>query len=620
MLTASGYLVARREAIVSSKIQGRLSELNVEEGSEVQGGDILAKLESDDFVAQVARARAQLKQAEAAVGSADAAIQRAKADLAEAHRQLAVNERLSNDKLVPKDTLDAAKSRVNLADASLAQSRADRSRAVASWSQSRADVTFADAQLQNTVIRAPFAGTVVRKMAEVGESVAPIPPGVNISTASGAIVALADLATLEMEADVSEANVAKLIDGQPAEVTVEAFPDRRYKAVLRQVIPTADRTKATVLTKVTLVEKDKDLKPEMSAKVTFLQPPTDPAAATNVPAKPTILVPQSAIVTRDGGPKVFEIVEGRARMRPITTGPSRNDAVVVTDGLAGIGAARLAPRRHLEGRRIGQRQTVGSGRRSGTRCSSSSSRILEFSQGARMAAVEVQNVRKVYKRDSQDIVVLDGLSLEVPEGEFVALMGPSGSGKTTLLNLIAGIDRPTSGKVVVAGTDVGQLSEGALAKWRSRSIGFIFQFYNLIPVLTALENVELPLLLTKLSKSQRRERAMTALKVVGLADRSKHYPRQLSGGQEQRVAIARAIVGDPSVLVADEPTGDLDAKSAEDILNLMQTLNRDFKKTIVMVTHDPRAASRAHVERHLEKGVLAASLERHEAVPVGSHS
>jgi HlyD family secretion protein len=335
MLTASGYLVARREAIVSSKIQGRLAELNVEEGSEVQGGDILAKLESDDFVAQVSRARAQLKQAEAAVGSADAAIQRAKADLAEAHRQLAVNERLSNDKLVPKDTLDAAKSRVNLADASLAQSRADRSRAVASWSQSRADLTFADAQLQNTVIRAPFAGTVVRKMAEVGESVAPIPPGVNISTASGAIVALADLATLEMEADVSEANVSKLIDGQPAEVTVEAFPDRRYKAVLRQVIPTADRTKATVLTKVTLVEKDKDLKPEMSAKVTFMQPQTDPAAAANVPAKPTILVPQNAIVTRDGGPKVFEIVEGRARMRPITTGPSRNDAVIVTDGLAG---------------------------------------------------------------------------------------------------------------------------------------------------------------------------------------------------------------------------------------------------------------------------------------------
>lgn len=228
-----------------------------------------------------------------------------------------------------------------------------------------------------------------------------------------------------------------------------------------------------------------------------------------------------------------------------------------------------------------------------------------------MAAVDVENVRKVYKRDAQDIVVLDGINLQVPNGEFVALMGPSGSGKTTLLNLIAGIDRPTSGKVTVGGTDVTALSEGQLAKWRSRSVGFIFQFYNLIPVLTAAENVELPLLLTNLSKKQRRERALTALRVVGLADRAKHYPRQLSGGQEQRVAIARAIVTDPTVLVADEPTGDLDAKSAEDILTLLETLNREFKKTIVMVTHDPRAAGRAHVERHLEKGVLASSVERH---------
>jgi putative ABC transport system ATP-binding protein len=229
-----------------------------------------------------------------------------------------------------------------------------------------------------------------------------------------------------------------------------------------------------------------------------------------------------------------------------------------------------------------------------------------------MAAVDVQKVRKVYRRDAQEIVVLDGIDLRVPDGEFVALMGPSGSGKTTLLNLIAGIDRPTSGTVLVGGTDVGQLSEGALAKWRSRNVGFIFQFYNLIPVLTAAENVELPLLLTRLSKSQRRERALTALKIVGLADRAKHYPRQLSGGQEQRVAIARAIVTDPAVLVADEPTGDLDARSAEDILTLLETLNRDFKKTIIMVTHDPRASARAHVERHLDKGVLAGSNERRE--------
>jgi putative ABC transport system ATP-binding protein len=223
-----------------------------------------------------------------------------------------------------------------------------------------------------------------------------------------------------------------------------------------------------------------------------------------------------------------------------------------------------------------------------------------------MSMVHVKNVRKVYHRDSQEIPVLDGINLEVPEGEFVALMGPSGSGKTTLLNLIAGIDRPTSGQVVVAGTDVARLSESDLAKWRSQNVGFIFQFYNLIPVLSATENVELPLLLTRLSKKERRERAVTALKVVGLADRAHHYPRQLSGGQEQRVAIARAIVGDPKVLVADEPTGDLDAKSAEEILALMESLNRDFKKTIVMVTHDPRAAERARIQHHLEKGVLRA--------------
>jgi putative ABC transport system ATP-binding protein len=221
-----------------------------------------------------------------------------------------------------------------------------------------------------------------------------------------------------------------------------------------------------------------------------------------------------------------------------------------------------------------------------------------------MAMVDVQKVRKVYHRDSQEITVLDGIDLQVNEGDFVALMGPSGSGKTTLLNLIAGIDRPSSGNVIVAGTDVARLSESALAEWRSQNVGFIFQFYNLIPVLSATENVELPLLLTRLAKKERRERALTALKVVGLADRAGHYPRQLSGGQEQRVAIARAIVTDPKVLVADEPTGDLDAKSAHEILDLMETLNRDFKKTIVMVTHDPRAAERAHAQRHLEKGVL----------------
>jgi putative ABC transport system ATP-binding protein len=221
------------------------------------------------------------------------------------------------------------------------------------------------------------------------------------------------------------------------------------------------------------------------------------------------------------------------------------------------------------------------------------------------ALIEVRNLSKSYRRDSLEIPVLRNISLNVEEGEFIAFMGPSGSGKTTLLNLIAGIDRPSEGRILIAGVDVTQLTETELAAWRSRNVGFIFQFYNLIPVLTALENVELPLILTPLSKKQRRAHAETALEVVGLAERMYHYPRQLSGGQEQRVAIARAIATDPAILVADEPTGDLDKVSAEEVLGLMDRLNRELNKTILMVTHDPRAAERARSVRHLEKGELA---------------
>jgi putative ABC transport system ATP-binding protein len=221
-----------------------------------------------------------------------------------------------------------------------------------------------------------------------------------------------------------------------------------------------------------------------------------------------------------------------------------------------------------------------------------------------VALVEARRITKNYRRDTQVIPVLQGIDLEVGEGDFLALMGPSGSGKTTLLNLIAGIDRPTEGSVVVAEEEITRLGESALARWRARHVGFIFQLYNLIPVLTAYENVELPLLLTRLGKRERREHVTTALAVVGLEDRMGHYPRQLSGGQEQRVAIARAVVTDPTLLVADEPTGDLDAKNAEEILHLLQRLNREFKKTILMVTHDPRAAASAHAVMHLDKGVL----------------
>jgi putative ABC transport system ATP-binding protein len=222
------------------------------------------------------------------------------------------------------------------------------------------------------------------------------------------------------------------------------------------------------------------------------------------------------------------------------------------------------------------------------------------------ALIELSHLEKVYRRDALEIPVLNDVNLKVPEGEFVALMGPSGSGKTTLLNLIAGIDMPTRGKIVIGGKDISQMSQTQLARWRSSTIGFIFQLYNLIPVLTAFENVELPLLLTSLKKAERRKHVEAALAIVNLTDRMDHYPRQLSGGQEQRVAIARAIVSDPAILVADEPTGDLDAKSAEEILQLLNRLNQEFKKTIVMVTHDPKAANRAHRMVHLDKGVFHA--------------
>ena len=222
-----------------------------------------------------------------------------------------------------------------------------------------------------------------------------------------------------------------------------------------------------------------------------------------------------------------------------------------------------------------------------------------------MAQIDIQNVRKVYRRDQFEVPVLDGLTLSVDEGEFIALMGPSGSGKTTLLNLIGGIDQPTSGSIFVEGVDTARLPGKDLSKWRSRNVGFIFQLYNLMPVLTAQQNVELPLQLVKgMGGKERKERAKHALDIVGLGERSDHYPRQLSGGQEQRVAIARAIVTDPKLILADEPTGDLDKSAADEILELLAKLNADFRKTIVMVTHDPHAAERATRVLHLEKGAF----------------
>jgi RND family efflux transporter MFP subunit len=305
ILTASGYVVARRKAVVSAKIQGRLAELRVEEGSRVDKGEIFARLEDADYSASLVKAKATL--------------QHAQADLAENQRVLSLDERLIQDRVISQDTLDAARSKVRLSQADVAQASAD--------------VNFADATLQNTLIRAPFKGVVVKKMAEVGESVAPIPPGVNISTSSGAIVALADLDTLEVEADVSESNVSKLQPAQPAEVTVEAIPDKRFRAVLRLLIPTADRTKATVQVKVTILDKDPDLKPEMSAKVTFLS--NEEKAPKSEAAAPVLTVPTGSVVTRNGKSVVYEVRDGRVAERVVETSAERDGAVVVKQGLAG---------------------------------------------------------------------------------------------------------------------------------------------------------------------------------------------------------------------------------------------------------------------------------------------
>jgi len=218
--------------------------------------------------------------------------------------------------------------------------------------------------------------------------------------------------------------------------------------------------------------------------------------------------------------------------------------------------------------------------------------------------VQARGVSKIFKRDAFQVIALDDVSIDIAKGDFLALMGPSGSGKTTLLNMIAAIDRPTSGELLVEGQDIFRFNDGQIARWRNEHIGYVFQTFNLIPVLTAFENVELPLLLTKLNAQQRRDHVLTALKLVGLEERVHHLPKQLSGGQEQRVAIARAIVSDPTLLLADEPTGDLDSHSATEVLEILKRLNEDFNKTVVMVTHDPNAASYAHIIRHLEKGML----------------
>ena len=319
MLAASGYVVAHRKAVVSAKIQGRLAELRVEEGSHVKEGEVIARLESTDYSANIERAKA--------------AILHSEADLAEARRQAGIAEKLEREKVLSTDQRDAATSKVRLSEAALAQAKADLG-----YYQSLYDFTL---------IRAPFTGVVVKKMAEVGESVAPIPPGVNLSTSSGAIVAMADMDSLEVEVDVNESNVSKLTSKQPAEIIVQAFGDKRYRGQLRQIIPTADRTKATVTVKVAFLERDRDLKPEMSANVTFLEK-TKPAA--NEPkSQPVTYLPRESVVTRSGNPIVFEVLNGIVQEKAVTLGGERDGNVVVKTGLSGSELIVSKPPETLKG-------------------------------------------------------------------------------------------------------------------------------------------------------------------------------------------------------------------------------------------------------------------------------
>ena len=404
---------------------------------------------------------------------------------------------------------------------------------------------------------------------------------------------MADMETLEVEADVSEASIAKITVGQPAEIQLDAFPELRLIGEVSRIVPTVDRSKATLLVKVKFVERDPRVLPDMSSKIAFLSRPLKPDERTPVAA-----LRPDAIVKRDGKDVVFVVgKDDQVKLTPVAVGAKVGDLVRVD----------LAP---------GTRVVIAPTERSHGRCNCDGSEEVAMDARAHAAhepraLVEIAHLSKGYVRGDQQVPVLTDINLTINERDFVAMMGPSGSGKSTLLNLIAGIDKPDAGSLLIAGEDITQFNDSELADWRARTVGFVFQFYNLMPVLTAFENVELPLQLTSLSRAERRERVDLLMSMVGLSDRSKHYPNELSGGQQQRVAIARALVTDPLLVIADEPTGDLDRQSAADILSLLDRLNLELGKTIVMVTHDPRAAEAAHHLIYLDKGQLTDTVPSH---------
>ena len=564
VLDASGYVTARRQATVSAKITGKVAEVLIEEGMRVKEGAVLARLDDTEAKAQLALAKAQLTAARSQLAEI-------RAQLIQVERDYTRQRGLANRQLISAQALDAA----------LAQRDMLRARLASTEEQIRVaqeSVAVAQVQLDNTVVRAPFSGVVVAKAAQPGEMISPISAGGGFTrTGIGTIV---DMDSLEIQVDVNEAFINRVKPDQPVEAMLNAYPDWKIPGEVIAIIPTADRSKATVKVRIAIKLRDPRIVPDMGVRVAFLDPqPAQPAPLTS-----GVLVPAEAVRADGAMGVVFVYADGKVERRSVTLGQT-----------------------------VGGQRQVQSGLRDGERVVLSPPESLQDGHAVKLAEqrctmshlVEIRGLTKTYVRGREKIEVLHGINLDIPRGDFVALMGPSGSGKTTLLNLIGGLDTPTAGSIMVDGQRIDQLSSGELSRWRAAHVGFVFQFYNLLPVLSAQRNVELPLLLTNLSAAQRRQHAEIALTLVGLQDRARHKPKELSGGQEQRVAIARAIVSDPTLLVCDEPTGDLDRATADEILTLLQMLNREHEKTVVMVTHDPKAAEYARRQLHLDKGTLA---------------
>ena len=417
---------------------------------------------------------------------------------------------LSQKNFATEADLTKAQARVGVLNAQLRQAQSQ-------FETANIDAKRSASMLDKHQIRAPFAGVVIDRSAQPGEMISPMSVGGYTRTG---ICTIVDMDSIEIEVDVNEAFIGRVVPGGAVNAMLDAYPDWTIPASVIAIVPTANREKATVKVRIRFEKKDPRILPDMAVKVNFLR------------------------------------------------------------------------RRQGKGRRRDHRRELASSRNSSR----------ETSVTAEQPMVRLTGVAKRFTKGKETISIFDHLDLAIPRGDFIAVMGPSGSGKTTLLNLLGGIDRADAGEIAVADQRIDGLSEGELAAWRAANIGFIFQFYNLMPMLTAAQNVELPLLLTRLNRKERAERVQTALSVVGLADRIKHRPREMSGGQQQRVAIARAIVSDPNLLLCDEPTGDLDRQSADEILSILQLLNGELGKTIVMVTHDPAAANYAKRVLHLDKG------------------